>query len=188
MQPRTYKRRQYIVDPDFQYTFIKRIFIFCILMILMSISFLCLVDVLYGDIQFQLFQPDPFDFSENVDTLSGQTTILNLIWPVLGVCLGAALVVTFFFGVLLSHRMAGPIFRIRRILSEMAEGDLRGEVRLRKKDDFKSLAESINGVKKSWRKHIARMQQICAAAASDDGTRKNQHIKALQDILNGFQY
>ena len=188
MQARTYKRRQYIIDPDFQYGFIKKTFIFSILMILMSLCFLCLIYILYGDVQFSLYQPDPFDFPGGVDTLSGQRTLLNLIWPVLGVCLGTALVVAIFFGILISHRMAGPIFRIRRNLGEMAAGDLRGDVRLRKKDDFKPLAESVNRVKKSWRGYLEEMQRICITQETGDTDAKIKHVKELRDILNMFQY
>jgi HAMP domain-containing protein len=188
MKARTYKRRQYMVDPDFQYGFIKKTAIFCILMVLMSLFFLCLIYIMYGDIQFYLFQPDPYDFSGGVDTLSGQRTLLDVIWPVLGVCLGTTLVAAFFFGLLISHRMAGAIFRIRGTLGEMATGDFRGEIRLRKRDDFKSLAESVNLLKKSWRGSLEAMRQICVALESADAAAKNEQVKKLREILNLFQY
>jgi hypothetical protein len=36
------------------------------------------------------------------------------------------------------------------VLESMAEGDLRGDVHLRKKDAFKNLAEAVNHLKGKW--------------------------------------
>jgi len=63
MGTRKFKRRQYIVDPDFQYRLIRKIAVLAGLIIVMSLSFLVLVHYLYGDIQLELIQPDPFESS-----------------------------------------------------------------------------------------------------------------------------
>ena len=67
-------------------------------------------------------------------------TILSILLPVIIVCVAVTLTVTLIFGIVMSHRMAGPLFRIRREMKEMGEGDLSGKIRLRKKDDFESFA------------------------------------------------
>ncbi|MEW6101462.1 MAG: hypothetical protein AB1481_04125 [Candidatus Omnitrophota bacterium] len=44
----------------------------------------------------------------------------------------------------LSHRIAGPLFRIERELDERIAGNVKGEIKLRPKDDLKGLAVRIN--------------------------------------------
>lgn len=57
-----------------------------------------------------------------------------------GMC--ASVVITMF----ISHRIAGPIFRIRGALEEMAEGRIPRKITLRKRDEFKELAETVNSL------------------------------------------
>ncbi len=42
------------------------------------------------------------------------------------------------------HRVAGPMYRIARILDELSQGKRITQVKLRKKDFFKNIADSIN--------------------------------------------
>jgi methyl-accepting chemotaxis protein len=53
----------------------------------------------------------------------------------------------FLMGLIVTHRIAGPIFSIKRVMNQISEnGDLNARVRLRKADEFKSLAEAFNGM------------------------------------------
>ena len=47
-------------------------------------------------------------------------------------------------GVHLTHRYAGPVYRLRRFLNEVAEGSETQEVRLRKRDVLHDLADAAN--------------------------------------------
>ncbi len=187
MHARRYKRRQYIVDPAFQYRLIRRFSVLALLMIAMSIGFLVLVYILHGDIQFELAQPDPFSQAGQGEPLVVRKTLLGLLWPILAICLGIALATTFLFGVLISHRMAGPVFRIRRVLGDMRDGDLRGDIRLRKRDDFKKLAESINEVKQSWRESVAGLRRIRADLGSADADQRAEGLRKMEQALARFQ-
>ncbi|MBN2124598.1 MAG: methyl-accepting chemotaxis protein [Deltaproteobacteria bacterium] len=187
MSKRPYKRRQYIVDPEFQYAFIRKVSLLAVLMVVMSLSFLALVYYLYGDIRIEIVQPDPFASTDSLKVMKETRGLLDLLWPVLALCLLATLAVTFFFGVLVSHRMAGPIFRIRRVLREMAAGDLRGEVRLRKKDSFKNLAAEISELKKTLRGRIQEMEHLLEALDPLEEPRQQEAIREIRALLSGFQ-
>ena len=52
-------------------------------------------------------------------------------------------------GVYLSHKIAGPIFRMERYVNEMATGNLQTRLILRKGDELLSLAEGINSLSES---------------------------------------
>ena len=50
-----------------------------------------------------------------------------------------------FFAIRLTHRLAGPIYRIEKTLADMTmTGDFTKEIRIRKKDDLHSLVDHIN--------------------------------------------
>lgn len=49
-------------------------------------------------------------------------------------------------GILLSNRIAGPLYRVTRHLNDLAEGNASGEIRLRDNDYFTELAEAANKV------------------------------------------
>lgn len=54
------------------------------------------------------------------------------------------LTVCSFFGLLLSHRTAGPMFHFKRVFGEIQAGQLDRRIRLRPKDDFRDVAEAFN--------------------------------------------
>lgn len=182
-----YRRRQYLIDHGFQYWFISRIAILAISIILFSLFLFALVYQQYGDITVELMQPDPFS-AAGIKTVSKHGSVFSLLWPVLAISLAGTLLVTFFFGLILSHRMAGPVYRIRMVLKEMAEGDVSGILRLRKKDAFQPLAESINSLKDSWRKKVQELQDICGKLESTfDGSVRDQLLKRINELLAGFK-
>ncbi|HMZ60140.1 MAG TPA: hypothetical protein PL048_15295, partial [Leptospiraceae bacterium] len=63
--------------------------------------------------------------------------------PVLAVSFLNLIVITV-FGIFFSHRMAGPIHRIRNTLAEFNEKHSADPITLRKKDFFQDLASLIN--------------------------------------------
>jgi methyl-accepting chemotaxis protein len=49
-----------------------------------------------------------------------------------------------FLGIYLSHKIAGPLYRIERVIGNMAKGDLSEHITLRRGDEMVALADSIN--------------------------------------------
>ena len=50
----------------------------------------------------------------------------------------------FFLGLLFSHKIAGPVYRIEKSVEEIAKGNLALKIKLRKGDEFWDLADIIN--------------------------------------------
>ncbi|MBL7181359.1 MAG: methyl-accepting chemotaxis protein [Pseudomonadota bacterium] len=182
-----HQRQTYIVDPEFQYGLIRKLAMIAVMIIVMSLAFLVVAHHLYGDVQIEVSQPDPFAVSESLTTLPVQISLFKLLWPVLAICVLVTLVVIFFFGVIISHRMAGPIYRIRHTLDQMVQGELGGEIRLRSKDDFKSLAENVNTLKKSWQIQIKELKELCQKLETGDEDMQKKHLKRLNEILATFK-
>jgi len=57
-----------------------------------------------------------------------------------------AVIATGLFGVFFLHRVAGPVYRFRKVLERMGSGEIPGEVQLRRRDFFKETAEELNRV------------------------------------------
>lgn len=69
--------------------------------------------------------------------------------------------------VLLSHRIVGPIYRVRRYLEEVvAKGDFSAVLKLRKRDEFKYLAEAINKMTQDLGKAAGESRQVADKLAS----------------------
>jgi len=153
-----------------------------------SLSFLVLVYHKYGDIQVSVVQPVPFGLLDSLVNNEGEGTytLLDLLWPVLAICLVGTIIFTFFFSLIVSHRMAGPVYRMRNLLGEMAKGDLSHPVsRLRKKDEFKHLFADINTVKEHLRLQIQELQLSCRELG-ENGTQE-QHLKRIKKIVSSFK-
>jgi len=78
-------------------------------------------------------------------------------------------VVMLFLTLLITHRIAGPIFRFKKEIELIKEGDMSRHFGVRRKDQFQELAVSLNEMTKSIR-------------------HKNEEInKAYSDILQYLQ-
>ncbi len=66
--------------------------------------------------------------------------MLTTNWSLIILCGGFVVVVS----LLLSHRIAGPLFRFESTLDNMKEGNLNNTIYLRDKDEGKELARKIN--------------------------------------------
>ena len=87
-----------------------------------------------------------------IDKLEGKEVMLDKIFMdlnnllltrislliLIGVCLGAIIVM------FIVHRIAGPLFRVERIMRTIGKGIIPEKVKFRKLDELKDLAEAIN--------------------------------------------
>ncbi len=78
--------------------------------------------------------------AERVEAAQRFLLLSQTVWPgLLAIVLGAVLV-----SLLLTHRLAGPIFRLEESAKELQEGNLALRIRLRKKDQLQELADLLN--------------------------------------------
>lgn len=52
----------------------------------------------------------------------------------------------FFMGIVFTHKIAGPIMVVKRRMAAIERGDFGAQIKLRKGDEFKDLAESFNNM------------------------------------------
>lgn len=188
MKHNNHIRRQFIVDKEFQYRLVRKFTIISVLIVIGSLTLFALVFYKYGDIRIDVLQPDPFNLDDSVgigDAPQGNS-IIGLLWPVMSICLFCTLLSTIIFGVFVSHKMAGPVFRMRRLLKEMAQGDLSSpRSKLRKKDEFSNLFADIQSIKDNWKEKIHELQLLCKGL-KEDGDQK-QDLDRIREIAFGFK-
>ena len=66
--------------------------------------------------------------------------------------------------IFLSHRIAGPLFRIERFLKAVASGNFAARLKLRKRDELHDLAETINDMVGDLRNRVKIVKQLVNTA------------------------
>ncbi len=188
MSPRI-RRRQYIVDKDFQIGFI---FKFCAVVILSSF--------IIGGLVFYFTGNSTTVAIENTKVVVKPTS--DFILPVLA--LTAAIVAVFSSLVLgvaaliISHRVVGPLYRLRKEVELLKEGDFTKQFQVRNKDHLKDLAKSLGEMSLTLRKRhtelkkrSTQLQQFLKDRnynlSSEDKERFSQMLEGIDVILNFFK-
>jgi hypothetical protein len=107
-----------------------------------------LVSGMYGAIMFSFLRENYqllVEMSPMAEEVKSQLQLeLRLLWIYLGLATALFPLLCFGWGVYHSHRIAGPIYRIRFVISEILEGNKSRRISLRPNDEFQDLAQDIN--------------------------------------------
>ena len=130
-----YKRRNYFINKEFQGRIIFNYFLLAtigsiLFMVVFSFFSSNTLSISYDDYHLQLGVTPTILFKK----------ILSTQW--LSIVFGGGLVVI--ITLFLTHRVAGPFFKLEKSLDEMIKGNISKEIWLRKKDEGKGLTEKIN--------------------------------------------
>jgi len=126
-----YRRKQYLVDRGYQLRFVTRVFI--VVLIVAIISSLISTGLLWTNI----YRPD----------LEQQATLIAALIAVattLLVELLIAIPLVYFLGIRQSHRVVGPINRMKRVLEAIGAGDFSQRIAVRRGDALEEVAKTIN--------------------------------------------
>ncbi len=85
---------------------------------------------------------------------------LDFLIPVLLTGFFASLILGVVASLFFPHPIAGPLYRIERDLVDIGKGNLRKEIRIRKGDELKDLADSINIMIRELRDNIKTISDI----------------------------
>ncbi|NCB39013.1 MAG: methyl-accepting chemotaxis protein [Erysipelotrichia bacterium] len=116
-------------------------------------------------------------------------------WPRLMVLIFVNVIIVFIVSVMYSHQTAGPAFKLEKSIKRITEGDLTFEISLRRNDNLKELATSLNELLRKFRITLAK-----AKALSDDISIKLETVGAddkfrqlaanaseLRDLISQFK-
>ena len=125
-----YKRKQYLVDRDYQLRFVTRLFM--AVLAVAAVSSL----IATGLLSVSMYSPD----------LPQQTVIYCFVSIALTLLveLLISIPVIWVLGIRQSHRIVGPMNRLKRMLEAIGTGDFSQRIALRKGDALEDLAKSLN--------------------------------------------
>ena len=66
-----------------------------------------------------------------------------------------------------SHKIAGPLFRFKQVVKELASGNFTNQVRLRKGDQLQDFADEFNEMLAAVRERIRTVDHYAAAVHHD---------------------
>ncbi len=155
------KRRIYFIDKKFQTKFI---FKFCLIVVVASLALTALL------IYFSQGSTTVAIENTKVKVMSTADFMLPVFIQTIAIVFAAAALAVLILSLLVSHKIAGPLYRIKREIDALKEGDFRRSFNLRKKDQLKDLAQSLD--------------QMCNSL-KDKHLRIRDKSAALRDYLKG---
>ncbi|MEE9396394.1 MAG: methyl-accepting chemotaxis protein [Methylococcales bacterium] len=161
------RRKQLIVDGNFQYRFVM-------IGILVSFSLINMT-ILFG---FFLVEEELFDASPKV--------VYSVSVALMEIC---ALVFVFIFSLRSSHRIAGPLAQVKNSLQKIGEGNLVTKTQFRQQDHFHDVGIQLNQTTEHLRHRISIIKEAVADLDSqiqEDSTAKDA-LKSVQQHLNKFK-
>lgn len=127
------KRKKYLIDKKFQLRYAANTLIF----ILVAFFIFTVVFYLVGFVPL-------LEKLKNVYPEARLFIILKGVYRDLIIAFLFLLAVTFAFAVFRSHKIAGPLFRLKGYIHQMSDGDFSSRIKLRKKDELIVLADELN--------------------------------------------
>lgn len=173
------RRRNYFIKKEFQVKFILK---FCFLIVVACF--------LMGGLVYFLSASTITTSFENLRLVVKSTKdfilpalLLSSIIAIILISLACILTVLF-----ISHRIAGPLYRLERSMEKIAGGDLTLDTRLRKTDELKAIANSLNDLVSKLRESIEKSQKIIEELDKEEALKPYQaKLKKLRDSLSYFK-
>ncbi|MBI4822894.1 MAG: methyl-accepting chemotaxis protein [Nitrospirae bacterium] len=176
---RTYKRRQYIVDKDFQGRFILTFVLICLFGMVMAVglfNYFALNEL--EDLRWSMA------FYENslASTVTPHLIYLS-IFSVLFTIVSLSMASWFIAG-----KVAGPIYRLKKDIESIGDGNLYLNVRLRKADMFKDTAQELDSMATALRERFKNISKEFNATRKIIDTLKDTKDELLKTKCEQLSY
>jgi hypothetical protein len=156
-----FKRRLLIINKSFQYRYILENLKYLMIAIVLILALLWLWSkyrIESGGILMQFpdnekfaawaaaqdIKPDKSDYWFYYIQHSKPYTVFDIALIPILICFGITALLITISSIFFSHKIAGPIYRVMKILGSHARGEKQYRFRLRKKDFFRDLADTVN--------------------------------------------
>ncbi len=172
------KRRNYFIDRDFQGKFILK---FCLIVIFGGIL---TAGLLY-------FLSRKSTTVSIVDSRVVVRTTADFLLPLL---LQTVIVVAVMVGIavailsmLFSHKIAGPLYRFRKVMEKLEQGDFSSNFHIRNYDQFKDLADQLNAMIVSVRTRVNAAKDLVGKLKKKKNNISDEEIEELEKNINYFK-
>jgi methyl-accepting chemotaxis protein len=150
-----FTRRNYFIDRNLQTRYIV------LMVLVLIVHTLIVLAAVFSPYILML----SFDYPPDTRTEAAQAFLLvhGNAWPVIG----GFIIFVGFLTLFVTHRIAGPIFRIKRGIRDLADGRLNETIHLRKKDEFQDIAEELNALAARFRDSFSLLKEKSSLLARD---------------------
>jgi hypothetical protein len=160
------QRKVILINPKFQLNLINSIVLLYMFVVL---NFYIVIKYVLDNITENALTLGIAPDSEYIQLITGVTTQINIYFMSSAL---VTLLIIYYFGLRMSHSIAGPIFKINKSLDEMLETKQKVNISLRTGDHFQETAIKINQVLK----RVGDIQE-----ASDTETNEDLEVPAIPD-------
>lgn len=177
-----YKRRKYFIKKNFQGKLILGYFLFMVVGCFIFVSILVLLSadsmtVVYQDNDLQIGRT-PFMLIKDLLTANWVFIVVGSLLVVVG-------------AMLITHRLAGPMFRLERAVDNMISGQLDDVIYLREKDEGKELAAKLNQFNQELSENIGLIRKrsqniedlLAQYSAIDPSPSKSEDCTSIRNSI-----
>lgn len=157
-----FRRRRYIIKKALQFRYIGIIFVLALL-----------ASIVTG---YTVFATGWTILGEKLANVYPQGRLIYIFRTVNLILIRNLLLISpliFIMGLLFSHKIAGPVYRIEKTIDEIAKGNLALKIKLRKGDELRDLADIINIMIGNLNEHISLNKEVALKIQKALGEIKN---------------
>ena len=147
------RRRNYFIKKEFQTRFILK---FCILVVLTTLISASVLYHFSSQSVTTVFEDSRLTIKPSTEFIVPGLILSTLISVII---VGVATVAVVLF---ISHRIAGPLYKLEDSLEQVANGDVSFDIRLRKGDETEKLAEAFNATSRGLDNLISGVKEESA--------------------------
>ena len=144
-----WRRRNYFIKKGFQARFILRFILVIFLGIMVSSG------IVYYLTSKKI---EEAYYRSHINIASTGEIVYPILFTVNIITVGIIIVITIIITLLISHKIAGPLYRIEKSIHEIGEGNLSFKIYLRAKDELITLAEIFNNMMAKLKAKIEKIQ------------------------------
>lgn len=170
-----FQRKMILIKKNLQYRYMALIFLSVLVAFLMvGLDLIWTVSKVVND--HPMMQP----LLEDIFTMA----------PLFILKIGMYLVIVLIMSAVVSHRMAGPIYKFEKSCATVASGDLTHRVYLRKGDQLTDLQDQFNNMTGAFNEVVKQLETFKAEAAAKDTSlriKAGEVSKRISDIMPGYK-
>ncbi len=172
-----YRRRQFIVEKRFQHRVIWQF----VGVVIASIFISHLITIAYFKIK-EMVAPSSQDlmyFANTIHETLVFSRVVEILWiPLLiSALVGSVMIVA--MAIFFSHRIAGPLFNLKRMMKQIEQGNLNVSMRIRKDDEFHDVEEAFNKMVEGLNTHLGKLEK---AVTKLSGPHRIEMEKILREL------
>lgn len=174
------RRRQYMIDRAFQMRVLRQFLGVVLVALILAAYVTHVVGWMYSAYTSGALSDGYAPWTERV-----------LVWVFGGGSLIISGAIFYLISIFYSHRIAGPAWKLRTALHQLAEGGLPAPVKLRDTDYLQDVAKAVNHADRSWRRTIEQieeaLQPLQGETNAPDAATVQRQVEVIQSALSRYQ-